>query len=107
MSVLMPAALLSALPVLFWLFRRRRRAALYLALASLLLFVIALIITLAVNVPIDYEINSWTVDTLPADWTATRDRWQLYHTLRTFASLAGLGCAIASVLLEPNGHARG
>ena len=75
MSVLMPAALLSALPVLFALFRGDRLAAFYLALAGLLLFVIALVITLAVNVPIDYEINQWTVDTLPADWTATRDRW--------------------------------
>ena len=104
MSLLMPAALL---PVLFALFRGHRLAAFYLALAGLLLFVIALVITLAVNVPIDYEINQWTVDTLPSDWTATRDHWQFYHTLRTFASLAGLGCAFASVLAEPNAQGQG
>jgi hypothetical protein len=60
--------------------------------------VAALVVTLAVNVPIDYEINRWTTSTLPPDWTATRDRWQLYHTVRTFASLGSLGCAIASAL---------
>jgi uncharacterized membrane protein len=63
----------------------------------LLFLVVALVITLTVNVPIDYEINRWTVETLPPDWTSMRDRWQFYHTVRTFASLAGVGCAIASV----------
>ena len=56
----------------------------------------ALAVTLAVNVPIDYEINQWTVTTLPPDWTTTRDRWELYHTIRTFVSIAALGCVVAS-----------
>ena len=98
MSVLMPAALLSTLPVLFLLFRQRLMRALVLASAGLLLFIAALTVTLAVNVPIDEEINRWTLDTFSSDWTATRDRWQVFHTIRTFASLAGLGCMIASVL---------
>ena len=98
MSVLMPAALLSTLPVLFLLFRQRLRRPLVLASLGLLLFMAALTVTLAVNVPIDAEINRWTLDTFPSDWTATRDRWQVFHTIRTFTSLAGLGCMIASVL---------
>jgi uncharacterized membrane protein len=83
------------------LFRGRRRTSFYLELTALLLFVIALVMTLSVNVPIDAEIAGWTVDTLPGDWTATRDRWEFYHELRTFASLAGLGLAIASILAPP------
>lgn len=98
MSVLMPAALLSTLPVLFLLFRRRLMRALVLASAGLLLFMVALTVTLAVNVPIDEEIKRWTLDTFPSDWTATRDRWQVFHTIRTFTSLVGLGCMIASML---------
>jgi uncharacterized membrane protein len=102
MSLLLPAALISSGFVLVMLFRLRRGAALYLALASLLLMVGALVVTLAVNVPIDYDINQWTVTSLPADWTVIRDRWQFYHTIRTFAAIGSFACAVASVLLSPS-----
>lgn len=98
MSILFPAALLSALPVLVMLFRRRGMAALILASAALALFVVALLATVMVNVPLDEQFRRWTVATLPPDWEAIRDRWQSYHTLRTFASLGGLACAFASAL---------
>ena len=97
MSILMPAALISSVIVIVALFRRGR-AAFYLATAGFLLMAGALVITLVVNVPIDYEINQWTVNTLPGDWTATRDRWEFYHGLRTFISIAGLACVVASAL---------
>ena len=98
MSILMPLALLSTLPVLFGLFRRRSMAAFWLASAGLLFFAVALVVTLLVNVPIDNEIKRWTLGTLPPDWEAIRNRWEFYHALRTFASLAGLACAFISVL---------
>ena len=94
----MPATLLSAPPVLIMLSRLHQRAAFYLTLGDTALLVGALIITLTVNVPIDYDINGWTVENLPRNWTADRDRWQLYHTIRTFTCMAGFGCAIAAVL---------
>jgi len=62
------------------------------------LFVVALAGTLAVNVPIDRQINEWTLATLPADWMQVRDRWELWHTIRTVASLASLACIMASAL---------
>ena len=97
MAVLFPATLLSALPVLVNLYRRQRRG-FHLMLVGVGLLVVALVITLTVNVPIDNAIGRWTVQTLPPDWTASRDRWQAYHTLRTFVSLAGFGCALAAIL---------
>ena len=96
MAVLMPATLLSSVPVLVGLCRLHRRAGFYLMVAGVVLFAIALVITLTVNVPIDYDINRWTVDTLPADWTSIRDRWQFFHTSRTFVCLAAFGCALAA-----------
>lgn len=98
MSILMPAALISSVLVLVALFRQRREKAFYLAVISFLLMVGALVVTLGVNVPIDDEINRWTANTLPVDWTATRDRWQFFHTIRTFASVMALACAVASAL---------
>jgi uncharacterized membrane protein len=98
MSLLLPAALISSALVIVVLFRQRRMPAFYLALAGLLLMVGALVVTLTVNVPIDDEINRWTATTLPADWMAIRDRWQFYHTIRTFAAIGGVACAIGSAL---------
>lgn len=98
MAVLMPAALITAVPALVGLYRLRRRASFALMLAGAGLLVVALAITLSVNVPIDYAIQRWTVDTLPADWTSVRNRWEAYHAARTFISLAGFGSALAAVL---------
>src|SRR4030095_11970539 len=66
MAVLMPATLVSAGPVLFVLYRLHRRASFSLILVGAALLVVALVITLSVNVPIDDAIAGWTVDTLPA-----------------------------------------
>src|SRR5262245_32144084 len=98
MSVLMPAALLSALVLCVLLIRGRQSTAGLLAGAALVLMAVALVITLSVNVPIDRQIQSWTTDTLPSDWLAIRDRWEFYHGLRTSVSLAALASLFASTL---------
>lgn len=98
MSILLPVTLLSGLLVLIALFRQREMAAFYLAMTSLLLLIGVLVVTLVVNVPIDGEIEVWTIATLPRDWEQTRDRWDLYHTIRTFGSLLGLALALVSVI---------
>jgi uncharacterized membrane protein len=98
MSVLMPAALVSSVLLVIVLFRQQRTAAFNLALASLFLMVGALVVTLAVNVPIDDQIRQWTPSTLPPDWTTARDRWEFFHTIRTFASIGALGLAVASAM---------
>jgi uncharacterized membrane protein len=101
MAVLMPTTLISVVPVLFMLYRQHRRASFFLILLGTALLVVALVITLRVNVPIDGAIDRWTVDTLPSDWTSTRNRWEAYHALRTFISLAGFGFVLAAVLWSP------
>jgi uncharacterized membrane protein len=97
MAVLMPATLVSAVPLLFVLYRRRRRGSFYLILVGTALLATALIITLRVNVPIDDAIARWTLDTLPSDWTSIRSRWETYHAARTFITLAGFGSALGAV----------
>jgi anthrone oxygenase-like protein len=101
MAVLMPATLLSAVPVLVFLYRLRRRTSFRLILVGVGLLVVALVMTLSVNVPIDYAIDRWTVDTLPSDWTSIRNRWEAYHAARTFVSLAGFGSALAAIVWSP------
>ena len=100
MAVLMPATLVSAVPVLVALYRRHRRASFSLTLVGVGSLAVALVITLSVNVPIDDVIARWTVDTLPPDWSSIRNRWEAFHAARTFISLAGFGYALAA----PYGH---
>jgi uncharacterized membrane protein len=100
MPILMPAAILSTLPVLFFLYRKRAMKSLSLTLAGLALFLAALLITLLVEVPIDNLIKRWTVTSLPDNWKQLRDRWELFHVLRTFAALGGLALLIAGALFD-------
>jgi uncharacterized membrane protein len=89
MTALMPGALLSMLPVLFFSFHERPRT-FYLTLAGFTLFVVALLVTVLVEVPIVKQIETWTVSTLPGNWQQLRDRWQAFHVIRVITSVAGL-----------------
>jgi len=88
MTVLMPAALLSQVTVLFFSHGDRPQT-FYLASAAFVLFLVALFVTTAVEVPIVKRIEIWTVSTRPEDWQQVRDRWGAFHLVRIVASLGG------------------
>jgi uncharacterized membrane protein len=100
MAILLPLALLSALVTLVLLWPDRTAAFWWLA-AGFVLMVAALVITLAVEVPIDNQIETWTVATLPGDWRSIQSRWELWHTIRTFASIAAVVAATISAVVAP------
>jgi uncharacterized membrane protein len=97
MAILLPLALLCALVTLALLWRGGPAAAFWWLLAGFLLMVAALVITLAVEVPIDNQIETWTATTLPADWRSIQTRWELFHTIRTFLSIAAVVAATISI----------
>lgn len=96
MRIMMPLALLSAVVLLVLLSKRSMGFAW--AFAGFVLMVCALVVTLTVEVPIDNQIKGWTIASMPANWEALRDRWESYHMLRTFMSLAGLVAVTTSTL---------
>lgn len=98
MAILLPLALLSALVTgaLLW---RGRGAAFWWLLAGFILMVAALVITLAVEVPIDNQIQAWTAATLPGDWRQIQSRWELFHAIRTFASIAAVAAVTISAVV--------
>jgi uncharacterized membrane protein len=100
MAVLMITSCLMGFAMVALLFRGGSRLAAGLALAGLLLMVAVLVITLAVEVPLDNRIKMWTLATLPADWQDVRARWATFHTLRTFLSLAAVAAAVAATLVD-------
>ncbi|HEU5245790.1 MAG TPA: anthrone oxygenase family protein [Candidatus Udaeobacter sp.] len=97
MRILMPACILSMI-VSASLVAQKNSLRFYLSVAACLLIVIALLITLLVEVPIDNQIRTWSAETLPANWMALRERWQIFHTARTLVSLASLASLILALL---------
>lgn len=56
--------------------------------------------TLLVNVPINSEIiNSWSVNYPPADWAQVRDRWNLFHAIRTVLAIVALFCLLLAAMI--------
>ncbi len=89
MTILMPGALVSMVPILFILYNQQSKL-FYLTLAGFASFIIALLVTVIVEVPIVKQIEKWTVSTLPGNWRQLRDRWGAFHIIRIVASIAGL-----------------
>src|SRR6266496_3532563 len=44
---------------------------------------------------------AWTAAPLPADWRAIRAHWELFHTIRTFLSIAAVVAVTVSGLWAP------
>ena len=89
MTVLMPATVFAMIPVLIGSYGTYPKIfSLY--VAAFVLFIVALVVTVLVEVPIVKEIVTWTVDTLPPNWQQLRDRWVRFHIIRVVAGLASL-----------------
>ncbi len=97
MTVLMPVALVSTLPVMVLSFGKQRHT-FYLTLAGLAMFLVTLMVTLVVEVPIVKQMDTWTGSTLPDDWQELRDRWGAFHLLRILPAVAGLILLLVSVI---------
>ncbi len=76
-------------------FAHLSKGAWHLAAIALALQVFAVVFSLVGPVPINNRVAKWTPKSLPADWKAQVDRWDLYHWLRT----CGLVVAFALLVL--------
>jgi uncharacterized membrane protein len=68
------------------------------AVTALVLLLLALVVTLVVNGPINVEQLSWNVQTPPPNWANVRDRWQIAHAVRTCAIALAAGCLATATL---------
>jgi len=97
MTVLMPATLLSIVAVLFLSYSAQPRT-FYLNAIALALFLIALLVTVLIEVPIVEKIVTWTVSTLPANWQRLRDRWVKFHLIRVVVGLVSFVLLLVSAI---------
>jgi uncharacterized membrane protein len=97
MNIMMTLGIIGVLALLF-MAGKRKKTHLYWLLSTLILFVVALLITVFIQLPVDNQIKTWTADSMPTDWQGIRDRWQFYNTSRTFISLVGIACYLMAVI---------
>jgi hypothetical protein len=97
MTILTPVALVSLLPVLLISYSDRP-VTFYLSLAGFASFIVALLVTMTVEVPIVKQIMTWTVDTLPGDWQQLRNRWGAFHIIRVVTGIGGLVLIVAGAI---------
>ena len=84
--------------LLLFLVRPRRNWRFALHVVGLLCLLVALAITLLVNVPINAAQLGWSPEAPPADWMAVRDRWQAAHAVRTALAILAFGCQLLAAL---------
>ena len=69
-----------------------------LSLIALVLIVGNMAVTLAGNVPINKQVQSWNVAEPPPEWAELRDRWERFHTIRTIFIASGFALLVAAVI---------
>ncbi len=97
MSIIMPLCILFMfLSMLFY--SEKKSSGFYLHIIAFALIIITLLVTLLILVPIDNQIKQWAATVIPANWEYLRTRWDFYHTVRTFTSLASFACFALSII---------
>lgn len=99
MTVLSPLSLFTSMLVLI-LSYNNQNTTFYFTLVGFVLFLIALIVTMVIEVPIVKQIVTWTETTLPTNWEQLRDRWGKFHIVRVIAGVVGLVCLLAGAIFN-------
>lgn len=95
MTVLVPITLLSVVAVS--VFSIGQPAVFALSLVALLLLVVTLVVTVAIEVPIVARIRNWNaLEDMPTDWKQQRDRWVSFHLARVLPGIAALACLVVA-----------
>jgi uncharacterized membrane protein len=66
----------------------------WLFLAAGLILLVAIVVTVAVEVPMNKEVAAWDAQAVPAHWASVRDRWLQFHTVRTVMGVVAFVCAV-------------
>ena len=99
MTALLPGAVAANAALLLVLSRSERRSPAFgLTLGALCAQLASVVLTRAIEVPINDQVMSWSPEHLPQGWQASRDRWDTIHTLRTASSVVGLACLVGATL---------
>nr|WP_295890040.1 anthrone oxygenase family protein [uncultured Devosia sp.] len=102
LNVLLPALAAASLILVLILaaIARQRPAVLGLYLATAAAIIAGGVITRLLNQPINDQVMAWTSASIPADWTALRDRWWSWHQVRLAVTLGAQLLLIAAIFAD-------
>ena len=101
------AAFLSFVAALFsWLSKNISRTRLLL-LAGLVYLGGVVMFTHQVNLPLNYETESWVLGQVPAHWQEVRTAWNEANLLRTGAAFLAFSFGLLSLMCKPSSRALG
>jgi uncharacterized membrane protein len=98
MTILSPLSLLATIFVLIASYPSHPTL-FYFTFLGFIFFLIALIVTITIEVPIVKQIVSWADTSLPTNWQQLRDRWLKFHLVRVIAGIVGLISFLVGVAL--------
>ncbi|MEO8446419.1 MAG: DUF1772 domain-containing protein [bacterium] len=64
-------------------------------------FTSCIFISIFGNLPIQTEMLTWNVGSLPDNWTLLRDKWWSLHIMRTIAELIALVLIVWTIVFKP------
>ena len=68
-----------------------------LMLVSLVAELVVIIVTGALEVPLNKQIEQWRPGAIPLEWHEVRTKWDRNHRLRTYFALAAFLCAVVAL----------
>jgi hypothetical protein len=96
--VLEIGALVTTLVLVFLVYGRK--PAFVLTLIALLALILSTVAWWAFVYPVNRELLTWTVDTLPQNWADFRDQWEYANGARAGLMLVALGCLVLSLITD-------
>jgi uncharacterized membrane protein len=67
------------------------------ALAAVI-FLVSLVVTVTIEVPMNRSIAQWNPEAVPQDWAAMRDRWLSFHLVRTIGGFVAFVSALSGLM---------
>ena len=64
------------------------------------IFLVSLIVTVTVEVPMNRAIAQWDAHAAPGDWASVRDRWLYFHLVRTIGGFIAFVSALTGLVLR-------
>ena len=102
LNTLLPAMAVGCLilVLIFAFANRSRPACLSVYLATAAAIVVGGLITRLVNQPINEQVMTWTITTLPHDWVEIRDRWWAWHQVRLSTTIIAQLLLISAIFVD-------
>lgn len=79
---------------------RSRRPVCFLLVTAAVCIAAAGVVTRFMNVPINAEVMTWSIQAPPPNWTELRDQWWQWHIVRTCAGIGALSFLILAILTD-------